>query len=69
MCLRRRTKTTASVIAAIGPGLFNAEIKRARDEAVPGKRAYDLMLRALALCHSRTRADLEEAESLLRHSR
>jgi TolB-like protein len=63
--LASQDRFTASVVAAVGPGLFNAEIKRARDETILGAGGYDLMLRAVAFCHLRTRDGLAEAERLL----
>ena len=59
---------TAGVVAAIGPGLFNAETKRVRVGPAPEPSAFDLMLCALALCHLRTRDSLAEAETLLRRA-
>jgi TolB-like protein len=59
-------QVTASVVAAIQPNLFAAEIERAQRKPAGNLQAYDLMLRALPLYSSRTRDGLAKAECLLR---
>jgi TolB-like protein len=61
-------QVTASVVAAIQPNLFAAEIERAQRKPAANLQAYDLMLRALPLYSSRTRDGLAKAECLLRRA-
>ncbi|MEO9189766.1 MAG: adenylate/guanylate cyclase domain-containing protein [Acetobacteraceae bacterium] len=58
-------RVTASVVAAIEPKLRAAEIERAWRKPTENLQAYDLVLRAQAHLHARTREPIEEALRLL----
>jgi adenylate cyclase len=61
-------QVTASLVAAIRPNLFKAEVERALRRPPENLQAYDCVLRAASHLRRRSRADLVEAESLLQRA-
>ena len=61
-------RVAGSVVAAIEPNLWSAEILRAQRKPTENLQAYDLMLRAIPHLGTRSRESLTEAGRLLRRA-
>ncbi|WOH51627.1 adenylate/guanylate cyclase domain-containing protein [Bradyrhizobium sp. sBnM-33] len=61
-------RVTENVVGIIAPRVEQAEIERARSKPARNLKAYDLVLRAVALTRTRRRPEVEQALGLLRQA-